>query len=231
VCPYGCIGTFAFILPTVSRHRDYPTILSWMKEDSTVQFLDLGCGLGQNMRKLLVDEVPPAQLSGADISTHLITCGHEYFKDADRWQCKMYIGDMFDNTAPINAEASGRFDVIWAAMVYHLWDWEKQLKASIQTARLLKDKQGSLLFGWQLGATPAMEQNRTSLVTKRTGHVVMFRHDHDSFKKLWQEVSKETGIDFEVVTNVVYPDWRRYETEKDLGGSKPSVISFKVVRR
>jgi SAM-dependent methyltransferase len=200
-----------------------------MKEDSSMHLLDLGCGLGQNMRKLLVDGVPAAQLAGADVSAGLIACGHEYFRDADRWQCEMYIGNLFDAQARINHEASGRYDVIWAAMVYHLWAWDGQLKACIQTARLMKEKPGSFLFGWQLGATPAVVQKKLSLGWRRGTYINMFRHDEESFRKLWKEVTHETGIDFDVTTKVHFPDWIRGRDE--LEGSKGSVIAFKVARR
>jgi SAM-dependent methyltransferase len=192
-------------------------------------FLDLGCGLGQNMRKLLLDGAPAKQVCGADISSDLIACGHEYFRDVDRWQCKMYIGDLFDSNASVNAEASGQFDAIWAAMVYHLWAWDGQLKASIQTARLLKDKKGAMLIGWQLGATPAVEEKRPLLAESRSDHRAMFRHDDDSFRKLWHEVSQETGMNFEVETKVAFPPWLRDE-KRDLSGSKGSILAFKVVR-
>ena len=139
-------------------HPLYPQVLARVK--SGQQFLDLGCGFGQNLRKLNLDGAPAGNITGADVSRELIDCGYEYFRDRDRLDAKFIVGDILDSRSEGFVKARGSFDAVYAAMVYHLWDWENQLKASIETVKLLKPCKDSVLFGWQLGSTPASAVER-----------------------------------------------------------------------
>jgi SAM-dependent methyltransferase len=229
VFPYACIGRFVFATPTITYQPGYKKIVTKLKEDSSLKFLDLGCGLGQNLRKLVLDGVPQDQIVASDYEEGLIKAGKDFFRDADKLKCKFIVADIFDPEAPGNTQNHGQFDYIWTAMFYHLWDLDKQRAASIETAKFLKNQKGATLLGWQLGARPAIAENRVDIEGKRAALRVTYKHDEESFKKLWQEVGKELGIEFEVSAMGLVNEHTRKNVET-LKGSEEIILAFTVTR-
>jgi SAM-dependent methyltransferase len=182
------------------------------------------------MRKLALDGAPTGSVYGADVSQDLIDCGYEYFNDgggAPRFV--FFVGDILNPEDPVYATVEGQFDIIWMAMVLHLWDYKTQLSASIATVKLLKPVPGSMVIGWQLGATPAVEITR-NLQEERKDHSIMYRHDEKSFEKMWREVGDATGTQWKVKAmnrDLINPS----RTDKvPNGGSDAQVITFTVTR-
>jgi SAM-dependent methyltransferase len=184
------------------------------------------------MRKLALDGAPTGTVYGADVSQDLITCGYEYFRDGGGEPKFMFFtGDILNLDDPVFATIEGQFDIIWTAMVYHLWDYKTQLTASIATVKLLKPVPGSVLVGWQLGATPAVEVAR-NLTDDRKDHRTMYRHDEKSFERLWGEVGEATGTRWNVVAkNWVWPSGKpKWGDGVAVNGSRGDIISFTVTR-
>ena len=180
------------------------------------------------MRKLALDGAPAGSVFGADVSQDLVDCGYEYFRDGGGTPKFMFfIGDILNPEDPVYATIEGQFDIVWTAMVYHLWDYKTQLAASITTVKLLKPVPGSILMGWQLGATPAVEVAR-NLTEERKEHRTMYRHDGTSFKRLWEEVGEATGTKWKVdASNWVFPN---NGDRISVNGSRADVITFSVTR-
>jgi SAM-dependent methyltransferase len=179
------------------------------------------------MRKLALDGAPAGSVFGADVSQDLIECGYEYFNDgggAPRFM--FFVGDILNPDDPVYATVAGQFDIIWTALVFHLWDYKTQLKASIATSKLLNPIPGSMLVGWQIGATPAVEVTRT-LQEERKEHQTMFRHDEKSFAKMWEEVGKATETEWKVEAEHKEPKW---SNGVPVNGSRPGIITFTVTR-
>jgi SAM-dependent methyltransferase len=216
-------------------HPLYNTIVSRTKNGDRV--LDLGCGLGQNMRKLVLDGAPRESVFGADVSEELVKCGTEYFRDGDTpFMC--FIGDILaqKEDAPNSLDmAKGQFDIVYASMFYHLWSYPTQLRASIATVTLLKPQSGSVICGWQLGASPAVEIQR-NLEESRKEHTTMFRHDEGSFRELWEEVGRETASKWKVDVDFKAPPWTKSDGVEegksggDTGESRNGVVVFSVTR-
>jgi SAM-dependent methyltransferase len=181
------------------------------------------------MRKLALDGAPAGSVFGADVSQGLIDCGYEYFNDgggAPRFM--FFVGDILNTDDPVYATVVGQFDVIWMAMVLHLWDYKTQLSASITAIKLLKPVAGSMVVGWQLGATPAVEVKR-NLPEGRKDHLTAYRHDEKSFEKMWTEVGEATGTRWKVeAKNRDFGDGKNDSAPS--GGSKTAVITFTVTR-
>jgi SAM-dependent methyltransferase len=190
------------------------------------RLLDLGCGFGQDIRKLIVDGANPDNIVGADISDALVDCGYEYFQDEETLSTPFLIGDVLEPDAELAVAAEGRFNMIWSSFVYHLWNWDEQLRASIQTARLLKSRRGSMLIGIQLGTSPAMEVLRVR-GSGRSQPQPMFRHDGGSFRRLWEQVEEVLGIEFDVRTVSVVPPWTR-NPQLPPGASTIELLTFSV---
>ncbi|KAF2398647.1 hypothetical protein EJ06DRAFT_531745 [Trichodelitschia bisporula] len=207
IAPYGCVGTLSFTFPTISTHPAYSSILERLKDGETL--LDLGCGLGQNMRKLVIDGAPKSSVIGADLDQGLIDCGNAYFRDGDGEPPFMFlVGDVLNSEDPVFRMAEGQFNFIWASMLFHLWDWDKQVQASVAATKLLKPEKGNAIFGWQLGGSPA------ALVTRpgeKAGSATekIWRHDEASFRELWKEVGEKTGTEWNVEVESKLPEWNK----------------------
>jgi SAM-dependent methyltransferase len=182
------------------------------------------------MRKLALDGAPPGTVFGADVSQGLIDCGYEYFNDSGGAPKFMFfVGDILNPEDPVYATVVGQFDIIWMAMVLHLWDYKTQLSASISTVKLLKPVPGSMVVGWQIGAKPAVEITR-NLQEERKQHSTMFRHDEKSFEKMWDEVGEATGTRWKVEAEVLGFGKPKKDDGAVVGGSRIEFIRFTVTR-
>lgn len=214
-------------MPSIQDHPSYSELKVRAKEGH--KLLDLGCGFGQNMRKLVLDGAPPESIFGADLSQDLIDCGYDYFRDGASAKLTFFVGDILEEASPAYKHAEGQFDMIWTAMFFHLWNYSNQLRASIAVVKLLRPVAGSVLVGCQLGATPAVEISR-NLVAQRAEHSTMFRHDATSFTKMWEEVGRETGTKWKVDANNVQPEWMKNGDGLSTSDSRPDIITFTVTR-
>ncbi|KAK3078300.1 hypothetical protein LTS18_007932, partial [Coniosporium uncinatum] len=170
------------------------------------RMLDLGCGLGQNMRQLWIDGAADASVAGADVELGLVECGFELFRDSARAGKTIFLnGDVFDEEGPLHAMARGQFDYVYAAMFFHLWDWEGQVEASVQASRLLKGEPGVRVVGWQVGG----QGKEVEVESKRHegGKRKMFAQDEASLRRLWDEVGERTGSKWRVTAENDRPEW------------------------
>ncbi|TID18988.1 S-adenosyl-L-methionine-dependent methyltransferase-like [Venturia nashicola] len=228
VCPYSCVGTFGFTSPSIQVQPYYESLLTRIKNGDS--FLDLGCGLGQNVRKIVYHLGPSPNVFGSDLSQDLIDCGYDYFLDRASLEPQFFTGDLLSGNDPNLKKMEGTFDVIYATCLFHLWSWDVQLKASIATAKLLKPEAGAVVFGWQIGASPAKEITR-NLGKTRAEHSTMFRHDAASLKKMWHLVGEETGTRWVVEAKNDVPEWVPVEYEGPLKGARTAnIITFTITR-
>jgi SAM-dependent methyltransferase len=155
------------------------------------------------MRKLVHDGAPSRNIAGADISRPFVEYGYEYFRDKEKLHSKFIVGDVLDETSPAFLEAEKSFDIVFASMFYHLWGWKDHIKTLARTIKLLKPISGSTLFGWQLGASPAVEINRNLYQNRLSQHKLMYLHDENSWKKMWAEVESQTDTKWYVEAKAV----------------------------
>ncbi|KAF2092408.1 hypothetical protein NA57DRAFT_50389 [Rhizodiscina lignyota] len=228
IAPYGCIGLLGFTSPSIQNHPHYAYILSHLKSVPGTTLLDLGCGFGQNLRQLALDGVPTSALSGADLSPSLIKCGYEYFRDQDTLQATFITHDVLNPADEFSKNAQGTFDIVWAALFFHLWGWDQQLEASVAASKLLKPVPGSVLVGWQIGATPAREVIRQSKDSGSELKWVMYQHDEASLTKMWEEVGRRTGTRWKVQAWYDVPSWLK--DAPTFGGEGVGRTTFAIER-
>jgi SAM-dependent methyltransferase len=222
------VGTFGFTAPSIQVQSYYPSLLNRIKTGD--KCLDLGCGLGQNVRKIVYDCGPSSKIFGSDILQDLIDCGYDYFLDKQALESKIFTCDLLNATSSKFKKVEGTFDVLFTACLYHLWSWDVQLKASIASATLLKPESGAVVFGWQIGASPAREISR-NLDDNRAEHTTMYRHDKASLKKLWHLVGEKTGSKWVVEAENGLPSWIPTEYQGPLKGkSTANIITFTITR-
>lgn len=202
--PYPCLGRFRFIELDLSTHPLYlEYVLPQLKQPSSGKtddaapiFLDLGTCLGQDIRKLIFDGADPSRIYGSDIVPDFISAGYELFKDEDRFPRDHFIcpADIFDKST--NNQLSvldEKVDILHTTAVFHLFDGEQQAAVAERCIKLLRKTPGSrsLVLGSQVGNVMAIE-------TVRQGGAKRFRHNEDSWRKLWEDVCEKEEFRNEV---------------------------------
>ena len=177
------------------------------------RFLDLGCGFGQDIRRLMFEGVPSSRLTGIDVTDAFIELGFQLFQDRVELRDRFLIADV---TEELPAELSGKFHIIYCGMFFHLWGWEDQKIISKRVIKLLNLEKGSMIFGFQLGSVTGHER-RSQVVA--SGNI--YKHNPQSLNELWEEIGQETGTKWKVkacidsegpeiaVLQQIYPDNRK----------------------
>lgn len=217
IFPYPCIGQFRFLDLSISQSPHYSDILSRLKSGEET-FLDLGCCFGQDLRKLVSDGAPSEHLYGSDLRQDFWDLGYELFQDGRALKSRFLAADIFDENSSLQ-ELDGKVDILYASSFLHLFNLELQHNICERIVRLLKPKAGSILLGRQVGHVEAGEKiHRTNKGGK------MWRHNVQSFEKMWREVGDLTGTKWKVEAVL-------YDLEKDLEGD-PGMrrIRFAVFR-
>jgi SAM-dependent methyltransferase len=189
VAQYPCIGGFRFISFQICQHPFYHKILERLI--AREKLLDLGCGLGQEIRKLIADGAPANLIWGADLHPQFIELGYELFLDRNNLTSHFLApADVFDEseTSPLK-EIEGEIDIIYIGSFLHIWDYDRQVQACKRIAKILSPKNGALVVGRQVGfAQP--EKNHGSDIT--------FVHNEETFKQMWKEVPGNWKVEVEV---------------------------------
>jgi len=109
----------------------------------TGPFLDYGCGTGDNIRQLLRDGFPRAQITGFDLTWESIDLGFDLYRDRDELKDLFVVQDTF----PFRAE---QFDTIYSGSVVHVIADDAELAEYLANAwRVVRP--GGILFGSTLG--------------------------------------------------------------------------------
>ncbi|TVY67440.1 Methyltransferase trt5 [Lachnellula suecica] len=224
IFPYPCIGGFRFLDLAISKSPDYQDVLQRLKSNNET-FLDLGCCFGQELRKVASDGAPQENLYGCDLRPEFFDLGYKLFRDQDTLKSKFIAADIFDPASAVS-ELDGKIDIIYAGSFLHLFGWQQQVAICKRIVKLLKPKKGSLLLGRQVGNLVAGEKvHRTNESEK------MFRHNAESFKKMWDEVGEATGTKWTVQAELLVLQDQAYVKERG-GDHGPDMrrIRFSVFR-
>ncbi|KAF2452252.1 hypothetical protein BDY21DRAFT_408479 [Lineolata rhizophorae] len=209
ITPFPCIGRFHFLDLSIHTLPAYPEILARARAGQTV--LDIGCCFGQDLRKLAFDGAPTTHLHGHDLRPAFWALGHALFRDgpgdtttaagtaaADnphppRFAATFSAGDFLDPAARPRdrAAAAAGVDVALASSFLHLFGWDGQVEAGVGIAGVVRE--GGLVVGRQVGNKAAGEYARLG------GGGSTWRHNEESFRRLWDVVGERTGSRWEVV--------------------------------
>lgn len=195
------MGSFLFAELVLSTFSVYPEIVSNLKSGTWSRYLEVGCGLGQDIRKLIQDGVPKTSVMGTDLLPGLLESGQEFFQDANTLPLgqSLFAADFLgasDDNVLSKAGLDGTVDVIHATMFLHCFDRPTQLRACQRILALLKNKPGVMIVGKQGGvsSTAEAQEHPVKGPMGQVGGVVRtnFLHNVDSFKVLWDEVGLAT---------------------------------------
>lgn len=207
------MGSYLFAELALSKLPAYPSILNRLKSDPSSVYLEVGCGLAQDVRKLVADGAPAAQLRGTDLQAGLMACGQDLFRDAEKLplgdggdvQGKTFVAaDFLDESdaSPLRAWEGGA-DIVHASMFLHCFELPTQVRACKRIVALLKPRPGSLFVGRSGGVSLAAGGAREEEVKgplRRIGGMKQtnYLHDVESFRGMWDQVGRETGTRWEV---------------------------------
>lgn len=111
---------------------------------------------------------------------------------------KFIAANVLDETSDLDS-LNGKVDIVFVGAFLHLFDYADQVKVAQRIVKLLRPKKDSLILGRQVGNINPGEK------AGRSGRSV-FRHNEESFQKLWDEVGEATGTKWRAEATLLPPD-------------------------
>ncbi|KAK3673400.1 hypothetical protein LTR78_006633 [Recurvomyces mirabilis] len=189
--PYPCIGMFRFIQLAIGQHALYKKEILPRMLTGQQNYLDLGCAFAQDVRRLVADGVPSDHCYGSDLRLDFLELGYELFNDRGSLKSRFIEADIFDADSPLK-ELYGTIDIMDASSFFHLFSYDEQKAVARSTIKLLRPQKDSLVVGRQVGVDEPGDY------TRRLGTGSMYRHNIDSWRKMWDEVGGEVGVKFHI---------------------------------
>lgn len=203
----------------IPKTPSYPYIIERLQAGSS--FLDIGCFLGQDLRRLVTDGAPQDNLYAMDVVNHW-NAGYDLFRDRDRFSAQFLEANIFFPDATLTC-LRGKIDILYITHVLHQWNWESQVKCLVQLVEL-SSSPGALIVGFQIGS--AGERN---ILASGLAKLDVYWHNPESLAELWGCVGKETGTRWESKASLM--TWEEVGwNPKDIEylGSDARVIQFAV---
>ena len=151
--------------------------------------------------------------------------GYRLFLDRDSLKAKFIEADITDPNSALS-ELDGEIDIMYAASFLHLFNYKGQIEVCKRLVKLLREKKDSLILGRQVGNINAGEYVQT---TNESG--IMYRHNPESFKKMWDEVGEETGTKWRVDYDfVLFESLQLSKEERDKIEPDVGMLRFSVFR-
>ena len=204
VHPYPCIGLWSFLSFRAASTPTYRAAVARLRSDDADDALvDLGCGLGQLLRRVRADGVPGERLFGVDLHAEFLELGYELFRDRDGLGATMVAGDLLAPDpqgagAPGLAALDGKVTVVHAAHFFHLFAWEEQIRVGKRMVKFLRPGvRDAVIFGRQIGST----RSDGHRVARANGE--RFVHGKESWQRLWDEVGDATGTTWRTEVEVL----------------------------
>ncbi|KAI1798158.1 hypothetical protein LXA43DRAFT_968581 [Ganoderma leucocontextum] len=163
--PYPCVRAFHFANLFMAANPVYPNVVDAGMGGNTL-FLDLGCHMGTDVRKLVSDGYPASNIIGCDLRPQYFAFGYELFGDADRCPIRFFAGNIFDLSdiaAPLDiaqetkppdlasvtnlSQLRGTLTHIYTGALFHLFDEETQYGLALRLVVLLKRFPGAVEAG------------------------------------------------------------------------------------
>jgi SAM-dependent methyltransferase len=188
----------------MSQHPFYPTILSRFTNSPATRLLDVGCGLGQDVRKLVFDGVPAKQIYAVELKAGLISAGHDLFMDGGKEGITFLQGDAINDdirTWKKDFQIEEGFEMIHTGALFHLFAWETQLTIAKNLVELVHGKDEAVIFGWTFAAH---EAGLRSVGPNKEAKV--YGHNEESARRFWKEVGDVTGTEWEIEVRFAWAD-------------------------
>jgi SAM-dependent methyltransferase len=184
----------------------YPEILERL-QNRNEQFIDIGCGIGQELRQLAADGVPTQNLYGLDINAQNFTTGYTMFKDHSTLNALFLPTSILDHAkGSIQAQLTHKMDILWTSNLLHLLPLDQQTTAFTNILSLMRRGPNALIAGRTRAA-----QVSGSYVDEEG--VLGWCHDVQSFKKMFHDAADRLGEKWE--TEVEVRSWSKNNAENE----------------
>lgn len=188
-----CLGRFLFTeLHLSMRSECYDEIVKRLQKGA--RLLDVGCCLGQDVRKLIHDGAPSDSLAGIDLDKRFFELGNILFRDEGS-KVEFIEANILQKSPKLDALRHS-FDILHMCMFLHMLTWEEQLALFKKANELLKPVEGSMVVGESAGHVHG-------IATESTWNKSTFRHNESSFRTLMALVSEETGTEWNVKAELI----------------------------
>lgn len=124
--------------PNIRKHNSYLEILQ-LKGD----YLDYGCGTGDDIRALVNDGYPPQKIVGYDVNWSSINLGFDLYLDRANLKVRFIVSKEF----PFSPST---FDIVYSGSVLHVLHMKRAIKHYISNAFAVLNPDG-IFFGSTLG--------------------------------------------------------------------------------
>lgn len=157
---YRCVRQMYFLEPRLPNHALYAGLLATNAErraaGATTPWVDVGAGLGTDVRKLRADGWPRDQVLAVDVAETLWRYGLDLFADAAAPPCDFVIATIGSGAAapPPLAALTGASAVVSLMAVLHVLN-EGAVDALLRAARRLLAPGTGVLIGVCLGTAAA----------------------------------------------------------------------------
>ncbi|KAF9078847.1 hypothetical protein BDP27DRAFT_1310277 [Rhodocollybia butyracea] len=202
---YPCIGLMSFTKFNIKLFPHYERVISIPKTRNDAIFLDVGCCVGNSLRKAVSDGWPVEQTVGTDLHTEFWDIGHELFRSTpDSFPAGFVGGDLFNDDILAQPNANtiishtkdlrsltsltplrGGVAAIYVCNFFHLFNSEKQLELARRLASLLTQSPGSVIFGSH-GVTPSSNPGSANPASF---------HSAESFASMWTDVFEANTVE------------------------------------
>ncbi|KAL1878149.1 hypothetical protein Daus18300_002065 [Diaporthe australafricana] len=216
VFPYPCIGQFKFLRLSLYELPSYASMVRRLKQGA--RYLDIGCCLGQDLRKLVHDGAPAENLYGAELNAPFIDLSYEFFRDKG-----LAVNFVEADALVLSADSplsklKGTIDFVHLAMVLHCFGREDQRVVLENCVSILRPERGSLILGTAVGDLEGSQAP--------AGH---YMHSAETFKELWAEISERTGVEFDCRAHLD-DGLGIAEAKRNFGFNKARRLVFEVKR-
>ncbi|KAJ4393587.1 hypothetical protein N0V93_002800 [Gnomoniopsis smithogilvyi] len=198
IAPYPGFGLWGFTrISVLEADPRYQLALSRLcAPNETEFFLDVGCGLGQNLRQLIHAGAPASKLGAVEKRHELYDLGLELFQDRFAHpQPELLVEDLIHSQSQVFLR---RATILHVANLFHLFDWTNQLAIAHRLSNMLQDQlEGEeekrvFIFGRQVGSlTPGARETKQ-------GAEERYLHNQESFQRLWDSMYGVTGWHWKV---------------------------------
>jgi len=178
---FRCVVEGRFFAPRIVLHPKYPVIQENIEKK---RIIDIGCALGTDLRKFLVDGAKLENLVAVDQHEEFWNLGLEMFEDmnSELGKSSVFVCADFLALDFLSKLRMTDFDVVYMGSILHLLN-EEQVKRSLMVASSLLSRRNGVLLGRTVGI-----ENSSSAVSLPTDNnperVSRFLHSPDSLKKV-----------------------------------------------
>jgi hypothetical protein len=195
--PYKCVQEQKYLTPRMASHFFYEALIKRLAL-TPKPFVDLGCCMGTDLRKLYLDlraintEFPKEQLFGADLEPTFVSLGYELFQDEASMRGQFFSVDLLEKipdreeALPAPIVSIGTFDYAYAGSVLHLFG-ESDIVLFCQRVSQILNKNG-MFVGRHVGRGDAPGLVERTRPPADTNGQLRFLHTAASFAALLQRL-------------------------------------------